>query len=59
MSHVDPAEERRLQYLARAEAALTKAEEAQDDSIREWWLSVARVWEYLANKPGVPGRSTR
>ena len=59
MSHTDPSEERRLQYLARAEEALTKAEETKDDSVREWWLNVAKAWEYLADKPDVPGRSAR
>ena len=51
MSREEPAEERRLQYLARAEEARLKAREALDPAIREWWLNAAQAWEYLAERP--------
>ncbi|HSC18249.1 MAG TPA: hypothetical protein VLC74_04980 [Rhizomicrobium sp.] len=48
MSYENPAEERRLQFLVRAEQARTKAEETDDPAIREWWSNVADAWDYLA-----------
>jgi len=50
MSREDPAEERRLQYMARAEEARLKAEETEEPAIRNWWLSAAAAWEYLAER---------
>lgn len=50
MSFENPAEERRLQHLARAEQARTKAEDASDPAIREWWMSVTDAWDYLAGR---------
>jgi len=52
MSYDDPSEERRLNYLSRAEEALAKAEESKDSAIREWWFGVAKAWQYLADAPG-------
>jgi len=47
----NPAEERRLQFLARAQEARLKADETGDPAIRDWWSSVADAWDYLADGP--------
>jgi hypothetical protein len=47
MSYDDPAD--RLQYLARAEEARTKAEETEDSTVRAWWENAADAWQYLAD----------
>ncbi len=49
MTAHDLPEERRVRYLARAEAARVKAEEATDKDIREWWASAAKAWQDLAD----------
>jgi hypothetical protein len=54
MSHEDPVEERRLQYLARAEEARIKAQQAEDHAIREWWLSAARLGGIWRSDPACP-----
>jgi hypothetical protein len=49
VSYESPAEERHLQYLARAEQARLKSEHATDAVVREWWQRAAEGWHYLAD----------
>jgi hypothetical protein len=58
MSDENPAEERCLQYLARADEARLRANETEDAAIRDWWVSAAEAWEYLARRPDY-GKSGR
>ena len=51
MAYSSPVEERRLQYLARAEEAREKAEQTAHPEIRGWWTNAAEAWEYLAAHP--------
>ena len=59
MGQDDPREERRLQYVARAQEARVKAEESTDTAIHDWWLSAAAAWQYLVGAPNARGDSER
>ncbi|HSC17958.1 MAG TPA: hypothetical protein VLC74_03495 [Rhizomicrobium sp.] len=49
MTAHDLPEERQMRYLAHAEAARVKAQEATDENIRHWWASAAKAWQDLAD----------
>jgi hypothetical protein len=54
MAHVDPSEERHLQYAARAEEARLKAELTNDPVIRAWWEQVEKAWRFIAAQAPMP-----